>query len=230
MVEQTLETLTVDTRPTSEENTISENKIVEKIKDTVKVHNSEHNTFFIKCHKVLQKYPPAKNEYKFIYGKLVEMALIDMLNSIFHECKDLDSMCDNGSSYKNDCVLYFTDDVYTNISIKAKKNRKTGNVIMINKNSNNKQYDLTNLLSIIVVIETNDLFIIPHNRIPEKYIENNESNISYKSSLFTYLYKPEQYEKYIVHLEENEEYKRFCEEVLPTMTSYDIYGALYNSL
>ena len=59
-------------------------------------------------------------------------------------------------------------------------------------------------------IEINDIIIIPHNVIQDKYIENNDSNIAYKSSLFTYLYKNEECKKYIIHLEQNNEYKIFC--------------------
>jgi hypothetical protein len=101
---------------------------------------------------------------------------------------------------------------------------------MINKFNNDRLYDLSNLMSIIIVLESNDIIIIPHNVIPEKFIVNNDANISYRSSLFTYLYKTDRYKKYIIHLEKNDEYKIFCQYKLPYITPHDIYSECFGKL
>jgi hypothetical protein len=198
------------------------------IKNIIK-ENRYHNKIFIKCEKVLKMYPPAKNEYKFIYGNLIQMSVIELLDNIFYSCIDLDKLCNNGSEYKVDCRLNITRYLSRKLSIKAKKN-KSGNVIIINKLNNNKNYDLSQLITIIVIIELKDIIIIPHIVIPDKYVENNDSNISYKSSLFTYLYKSDEYKKYIIHLEQNDEYKTFYKKELPQIYPHDIYSECFSKL
>lgn len=157
------------------------------------------------------------------------MSVIEFLNYIFYKCIDLDKKCNYGSQYKVDCKLNITRYLSRDISIKAKKN-KVGPVIIINKLNNNKNYDLSELITIIVIIELKDIIIIPHSVIPNKYIENNDSNISYKSSLFTYLYKNNDYKKYIIHLEKNDEYKNFCKDELPDISTHDIYSECFSKL
>jgi len=209
---------------------LKDNKnVVDLILRNIKQNNAEHNILFIKCYKILQKYPPAKNEYKFIYGILVQKSVIEMLNNIFIGCIDLDDSISVGSEYKNDCILHITPYIQKNISIKAKKNRKS-NIIIINKNSNDKKYDLSDLITLIVIIELKDILIIPHNIVPSKFILDNKANISYKSSLFTYLYKIQDYKKYILHLEENENYKNFYKNEYPNIAPHNIYKELYNKL
>jgi len=46
-------------------------------------------------------YPPAKNEYKFIYGNLIQMSVIELLDNIFYSCIDLDKLCNNGSEIQS---------------------------------------------------------------------------------------------------------------------------------
>jgi hypothetical protein len=192
-------------------------------------NNTYHNKLFIKCEKILKMYPPAKNEYKFIYGNLIQMSVIEILDNIFYGCIDLDKLCNYGSEYKVDCRLNITRYLSRNISIKAKKN-KSGNVIIINKLNNNKNYELSELITIIVIIELKDIIIIPHKYIPDKYVVNNDSNISYTSSLFTYLYKNDEYKKYIIHLEQNDEYKTFYKDALPQIYQHDIYSECFSKL
>ena len=139
----------------------------------IRKNNIQHNELFIKCMKIMKKYNPSKNEYKFIYGNLIQKSLINFLDSIFYSCSDLDKLIENGSQYKVDCQLKITSHVNFFISIKAKKN-KNGKIIIINKNSNNKNYDLKNLITFIVILETKDIIVVPHNIVPYEYIENNE--------------------------------------------------------
>ena len=96
----------------------------------IKKNNILHNKLFMKCKKVLKMYPPAKNEYKFIYGNLIQMCVIEFLDNIFYKCIDLDKLCKYGSQYKVDCRLNITRYLSKKLSIKAKKN-KNGKVIII---------------------------------------------------------------------------------------------------
>jgi hypothetical protein len=208
---------------------ITDDEIIEIIITNLKKNKIYHNELFIKCLKILKKYPPAKNEYKFIYGNLVQMSVIETLNYIFYNCIDLDKLCVTGSEYKVDCKLYITPNLYRNISIKAKKN-KNGSVIIINKRTNNKKYDLSELITIIVVIELKDIIIIPHIVIPSIYIEDNDANITYKSSLFTYLYKNDEYKKYIINLEPNDEYNMFYKNEFLQIIPHNLYSDLFSKL
>lgn len=207
----------------------NDNEIVDLIAKHIKENNPNHNNLFIKCYKILKMYPPAKNEYKFIYGNLIQLSVIHMLNDIFYSCYDLDKTHTVGSEYKYDCILHITEDLHVRLSVKAKKN-KTGNIIIINKLNNNVKYDLSNLITIIVIIELKDIIILPHNIIPNIYIEDNGANILYKSSLITYLYKTKDCQRYIIHLTENELYKEFYKNEYSNIAIHDIYGELYSKL
>jgi hypothetical protein len=207
----------------------NDNEMVDLISKIICKNNSVHNELFIKCLKILKKYPPAKNEYKFIYGNLIQLSVIHMLNDIFYSCYDLDKTHTVGSEYKYDCILHITEDLHVRLSVKAKKN-KTGNIIIINKLNNDVKYDLSNLITIIVIIELKDIIILPHNIIPNIYIEDNGANILYKSSLITYLYKTKDCERYIIHLTENELYKEFYKNEYSNIAIHDIYGELYSKL
>jgi hypothetical protein len=114
------------------------------------------------------------------------MAIIDFFNDIFYKCIDLDDIHTYGSEYKNDCCLYLDELNKINLSIKAKSKEKYDTII-INNFGNEIQRNLTDLISIILVIETNKIFIIPHKNIEDKYIIVKNANISYKSSLLTFI-------------------------------------------
>jgi hypothetical protein len=210
-------------------NKITDDTIIDIVKNNIIKNNTFHNNLFIKCQKVLKMYPPSKNEYKFIYGMLIQMIVIELLNNIFYSCIDLDNFCKYGSEYKVDCRLNITRYLYRHMSIKAKKN-KSGKIIIINKLNNNKHYDLSQLITIIIILELNDIIIIPHTVIPDKYIEHNDSHIAYKSGLFTYLYKVDEYKKYIIHLHENDEYKTFYKNELPLIYPHNIYSDCFSKL
>ena len=64
---------------------------------------------------------------------------------------------------------YYLDNVYFNISIKA-KSKKSGEIILINNYGKKRIHDLYNLITFVIIIETNTLYIIPHNLINEIYI------------------------------------------------------------
>lgn len=205
----------------------NEIKLIQILKNHIINNNAQHNELFIKCQKIKQKYNPAKNEYKFIYGGLIQLAIINFLDELFNKCEDLDADCKYGSQYKVDCKLNLTSSINLNLSIKAKKN-KVGNVIIINKLNNNKEYNLNDLITLIIILELNDIIIIPHKVIDNKYIENNGANITYKSSLFTYLYKNNS--EFIINLEKNNKFNNFWENEYPNIQLHNIYNELYDKL
>jgi len=203
------------------------NNIFKLIKFNILKNNNKHNNLFIKCKKISKKYNPAKNEYKFIYGGLIQKSLIDFFNEIFYKCVDLDELTNIGAEYKFDCKLKITKFININLGIKAKL-RKKGNIIMINKQNTDREYNLEDLISIIIIIELNDIIIIPHKYIDNKYIINGNANISYKSSLITKLYNEKS--KYIIHLKENEKYNEFMKNEYPYIQNHNIYQELYKNL
>jgi hypothetical protein len=104
----------------------------------IKILNNKKNSKNMeKCYfnilKISKLFPPAKNENKFIYGKLIELQLIKTFNNFFI-CDDLDKNHKYGSEYKNDCTINGN-----NFSIKASKNGNS--VTIINKLHKNLQGD-----------------------------------------------------------------------------------------
>jgi hypothetical protein len=139
-----------------------------------------------KCHLefniISRKFPPQKNEYKFIYGKLGEKALISMFQNIGINSLDLDTQHKIGSEYKNDIQMN-----NTRFSIKVKLN-DNGDVIMINCKSR-KDHNLDDINTIVVVINSGLIYIIPKTFNTEDYVKRDAGSISYKSKLFTHIKK-----------------------------------------
>jgi len=203
------------------------NNYLHIIINTINKNNDKLNDMFIKCLKIYKKYPPSKNDYKFIYGGLIQKAVIDLFTLIFHKCIDLDGMHDYGSEYKNDCSLYLTNYINFNISIKA-KSKKTGDIILINKLNNNIKHELKGLITVVLIIETLELIIIPHNIVDCKYIKNDEATIKYKSSLITYLRKSRR--EFIVSLIKNKNFEDFMNNEYNTILPVNLYKELYDKL
>ena len=176
-----------------------------------------------KCHKIYKQIPPAKNENKFAFGILIQMSIIDCLNKLFYKCEDLDNNHSYGSEYKNDCCLYLDEIIKVNISIKA-KSKKSGNIIIINNYSSKKERNLSDLITIILIIETNMILILPHLIIPEEFIINNDANIIYKGSLINYIIKNKP--ELLIKLKENEKFINFINNDLPLINSINIYKIL----
>jgi hypothetical protein len=124
---------------------------------------------------VLKQFPPAKNEYKFIYGKLIEQIIINTLNTI-KKCVSLDDAHTSGSEYKYDCTFHGIP-----LSIKASKN--ISNITIINKNSNSKHY-IGNMNFAICYILEKKLCIFPCSVIEKKCIGYQDSKIEFKAKIF----------------------------------------------
>lgn len=182
------------------------------------------NDLFIKCHKIYKQISPSKNENKFPFGILIQMAIIEFLNDIFHKCIDLDELHTYGSEFKNDCCLYLDDITKIDLSIKAKSKEKSDTII-INNHSKEIKRDLTDLVSIILIIQTNKIYIIPHKDIDEKFIINKNANISYKSSLLTHINKNNK--NLVIELIKNDKFNSFMDIDYNSLKSINIYKELY---
>jgi hypothetical protein len=132
---------------------------------------------FYEIRKILAQFPPAKNENKFIYGKLGEQSLIKAFSS-FTQCDDLDSAHAYGSEYKNDCKVFGVD-----YSIKISKSGAA--VTLINKN--NKAAHVIDHNFIICHIEKKKLYIFPSSVVPEKFLNDCDAKIDYRPALFKYM-------------------------------------------
>ena len=135
------------------------------------------STCFYEIRKILAQFPPAKNENKFIYGKLGELSLIKAFSK-FTQCDDLDSAHAYGSEYKNDCKVFGVD-----YSIKISKSGAA--VTLINKN--NKAVHVIDHNFIICHIEKKKLYIFPSSVVPEKFLNDCDAKIDYKPALFKYM-------------------------------------------
>jgi hypothetical protein len=185
------------------------------------------NDLFIKCYKIYKTYPPAKNEYKFIFGGLIQMAFIDTLEKLIHKCSNLDDDHSYGSEYKNDCRCRLTKFIKFDISIKAKSKKNGGDIILISKFENNTKHNLENLITFVIVIEEKKIYLIYHTKEYDKFITNSSASIKYKSSLLTYMNNQN---KFIYKLEENEKFKNFMNKEYKNIKSIDLYKVLYQQL
>lgn len=176
-----------------QEITIIENntKVVNIFKDIISIMNNNQDIiekYHYYIQKILKQFPPRKNENKIMYGKLIEETIKNMFNEINISYIDLDEHHEVGSSYKNDAIINGI-----HISIKAKK-QKNGNIIMINKNSNNIIHNVKDINILLIIIEEQKIYFIPSFCICyDEFIKNNESNISYKSKMIKYFCNNYQY-------------------------------------
>jgi len=194
--------------------------------NTLRKHTTEMNSMFIKCLKIVKLYPPAKNEYKFLFGQLIQMSVIECFGRVFYKCVDLDTVHTVGSQYKNDCRLYVDSSVWLDISIKA-KSKRNGQIILINKHSSST-HNLTNLLTCIVILENSQVVFIPYNLVPPEFIKDTNAYIAYKQSIITYFYK--NHPEYIIKLSPNHTFNQFYKHVYPSLLPKNIYQIEFSKL
>ena len=173
------------------------------------------------CVSISKNFPPQKNEYKFIYGKLVEIALTNAFTNIGLKCIDLDKNHKSGSEYKNDISLF-----KNKFSIKAKLN-KGGDIILVNKKSTLKHNININLM--LLVINEGKLYIFPsnfNNKINiNNYIKEDVGSISYKSKLISFIDKNNK--EYIYTFPKLDDTQK---EDLSKIKEKDIMNDLYNNI
>jgi hypothetical protein len=179
------------------------------------------NNCLFECVSISKNYPPQKNEYKFIYGKLVEISLLNAFIDIGFKCIDLDKNHKIGSEYKNDISIF-----KNKFSIKAKLN-KGGDVILINKKSTIKHKVDINIM--LFVINEGKLYIFPSNFSNSininDYIKEDSGCISYKSKLFTFINKNNK--EYIYTFPKLDEEQK---KILNDIKEKDIMNDLYNNI
>lgn len=186
--------------------------------EILKLNNSIMYTCYKEILATSKRHPPAKNDNKFIYGKVIEKCLGSAFTQIGFKCIDLDNKHKHGSEYKNDIEL-----LGINISIKAKLN-KGGDIILINKKS--KVEHKIDMNTIVCVINEGMLYFIPFNIIDEKHIKNDAGTISYKGSVFKLINN--EFNQYIYKFPE------LCEEdkqKIENIQEYiNIHEHLYNNI
>jgi hypothetical protein len=184
------------------------------------------NEIFIKSLTILKQFPPKLNENKFLYGILIQLLLINVFNSIFNKCIDLDKLSIEGCEYKNDCRIELLKYLHLNCSIKAKKNNK-GNITLINKN-NSQTHNLGSLITIVLVIEEKKIYVIPNKIIPNIYIKESGSKVEYKSSIFKFM--KDTHNNLIYSLRENNKFEKFINNDYENIQPKNIYDRLYHEL
>lgn len=181
------------------------------------------NNLFIGLLIVKKKFPPKKNENKFIYGIVCQKLIINFLSEFLIGCNDLDKGEQN--LYKNDMGFYFNEHLHLcSIKVCSKKS----NIILINKNYNNINHNLSDLITLLFIIESREIIIIKHNDVYEKFINNNPSNISYKSSIITYFRK--NLKGCIFNLNENEKFTSFIDKKINLINEIDYYSIIADDI
>ena len=170
---------------------------------------------------ICRKFPPAKNENKFIYGKLAEKAIIDtiqMCNGL--SAIDLDKTHTMGSEYKNDVnVTHHPTSTTHPYSIKVSKSG--GKITLINCRNTNK-HNVDGLSMIVGHIQLERIYIFDHGPDFERFLTADGASVDYKQSIFTYLKTCPQYTVQLPPLSEQQK------EILEGVNEVDPYDYLYN--
>lgn len=181
------------------------------------IQNREHmQTCLFELRKISKKFPPLKNEYKFIYGKLCEIALIKAFQKSSIDVVDLDKSHTMGSEYKNDIQV-----LDQKFSIKTKLN-KSGDIIMINCKS--KSEHVLDINTILMVINEGLMYIFPTDFFEQKdFVKRDSGSISFRGKLITHINK--NHPEYIYKFPELSDEQK---ETLENMPEVDIFNDLFN--
>jgi len=171
--------------------------------------------------KICRKFPPAKNENKFIYGKLAEKAIIDtiqMCNGL--SAIDLDKTHTVGSEYKNDVnITHHSTSTTHPYSIKVSKSG--GKITLINCRNTNK-HNVDGLSMIVGHIQLERIYIFDHGHDFERFLTADGASVDYKQSIFTYLKTCPQYTVQLPPLSEQQK------EIIEGVNEVNPYDYLYN--
>lgn len=138
--------------------------------------------FFLKLNKVIQLYPPKKNENKFIYGQISERLFKDLL---WNSC-ELESSILGDNCYFNDFQLKYKDNEYL-FSYKTTKTK--GCIRLINYHSSSKIHDLSEKIICIVNIELKSIYLLPLIIIPETLYMHKKDGLDLSSKYIKYMKK-----------------------------------------
>jgi len=201
-------------------------KILE-LNELIRRNPEMQDRFWRKMIKILKSYPPAKNENKFLYGKIGEISFInDIIKKLFPESVELDEAVSMGSCYMNDVSV--RDKGYKlDLSIKITKN--ISSIILINKNSSlpDDKYNIMDCCVILINIKLMSIFILPISIVKE-YLKYTGPNIKLRSAVWKYILKnhPEFICKF--HMTRVELEKKYPE--LQEINEKKIYEKLYSEL
>lgn len=156
-------------------------QIIDNMRDPIN-HNIMQQCYYELC-KICKIYPPRKNENKMIYGKLAEASIGNALYKMNIDYIDLDKLCNASGEYKTDFKIG-----EFRVSLKTKKNKKSGNIILINTHSTSYHGDKIKIDVLLCIIEDGKLYFIPHDIVDESiFIKHNPGNIAYMKSIIKYM-------------------------------------------
>lgn len=191
--------------------------------DKCKLNSTQMTNLYIDIKSILKKYPPAKNENKFIYGKVAEARIIYWIND-FLKCIDLDKTNNVGSEYKNDCEIFFEDRA---IKYSIKVSKEGGEITLINKRNSNNNHSVVDCYFIICHIANKKLYIFKHDDSLNDFVKESNESIRYKGSIFKHLDKED---KNYYSFPVNEKTLEFENKILPTIEEVSIYERLSKEL
>ena len=180
----------------------------------LKTNSHKMENLFIDILLILQKYPPAKNENKFIYGKVAEKRLISWFNT-FIPCEELDKGQKCGSEYKNDCEISFPNKIKYSIKVSKSGAAPT----LINKRNITK-HNIDGCRFIICHILNKKLYIFTHTSEFDQYVEETSESIRYKSKIFKFLDKND---KYYYEFPKSDVIDTYVNEFIKDIDTEDIY-------
>jgi hypothetical protein len=193
------------------------------LKNFLNMSPNAMSCLFIDILSILKKYPPAKNENKFIYGKVCEARIIKWIHKVL-PCTDLDNLLEYGSEYKNDCEITFGE-TKTKYSIKVSKSG--GEPTLINKRNKRDNHSVLGSNFIICHIEKERLYIFEHTAELDEFIKDSHESIKYKPSIFKYL---DSYPRYYYDFPKNEKLEIFKRDKLQNIEEVKIYERLASEL
>lgn len=136
---------------------------------------------FFRILQIMNSLPPFRNDYKFLYGKLIELQIINLLDSASQlNCINLDNLSPSHSNYKFDCSIN-----HIPFSIKASKNTSS-QITVINKRSK-KHHVLHNINYIICFLLVGEIYIFPHHLLPNYLVQHSCHSVALKKNTYKYL-------------------------------------------
>ena len=189
-----------------------------------KNHNIGHQIYLV-LHTLVNVYPPRKNENKFIYGKVGELAIIDNINKLPDiECECLDDKYPVGSSYRVDCRMSYNNISDEDYSIKI---TKQGGLITIINKRNKSDHTIDGLKFIIAHIKKRKLYIFKYDEELKDFIKNDGAGVHFKSGIFNYLDKNRVNSIYNFP---NDEKNSLIEKKLENLKEDNIYEKIYKQV
>jgi hypothetical protein len=138
-----------------------------------------------KIQKILKQFPPALNKNKFIYGGLIQCAIIDFLKQ-HSDVVDYDRGHTVGAHYKHDARFMDTD-----ISIKASANVGSA-ITLINKNGK-QDHTVSDINLLVVYTRDEKIAVFPVGIMLPDYISDTGSKIEIVGRAYNALLKNSRY-------------------------------------